>query len=181
MMQQMGCFKTVAAALADRTRSYLAAQAGIEVTGAHVATDDVDQLKLRHATAVIGVGGSIGMLIAFSLSRSLVDALYERLTAGFDIRPEQEADFRAAVVTEIANVIIGNCTEDFADEGERVSLSPPVLLEDSKSIHRMKNARFGTVMMETRHGPFDIHMIGPRNMFDAQLNYETMRNNHATA
>ena len=181
MMQQMGCFKTVAAVLADRTKSHLAAQAGIAVSDMRVATDDVDQLKLRHATAVIGVGGSVGMLIAFSLSRPVVDALYERLTAGLDIKPDQEAEFRQAVVTEIANVIIGNCTEEFAAEGERVSLSPPVLLEDTKSIHRMKNARFGTVMMETPHGPFDIHMVGPRHMFDAELNYETVRSDHATA
>ena len=181
MMQQMGCFKTVAASLADKTKSYLATQAGIDVTGMHAVTDDVDHLKLRHASAVIGVGGSVGMLIAFSFSQRMVDALYERLTAGIEIPADQQSAYREAVVTEIANVIIGNCTADFASNGECVSLTPPVLLEDTKSICRMKDARFGTVAMDTPYGPFDIHMVGPRNMFDSQLNYEKVRNDHAAA
>jgi CheY-specific phosphatase CheX len=180
-MQQMGCFKMVAAALAERTKSQLAAQAGIVPTAVRVAADEVDHLKLRHATAVIGVGGSVGMLIAFSLSQPMAEALYQRLTVGLDIPSDQEADFREAAVTEFANVVLGNCTADLAVDGERVSLSPPVFLEDTKSIFRMKDARFGTVMMETPYGPLDIHMIGPCNMFDAQLNYETARKDHATA
>jgi CheY-specific phosphatase CheX len=181
MMQQMACFRTVSACLAGRAENYLAEHAGIDVLGARVATDDVDHLRLRHLTAVIGIGGSIGMLIAFSFSQPLADMLYERLTADFDIPAEQESDYREAAVSEAANIIIGHCTADFAADGEVVSLSPPVVLEDTKSIFRMKDARFGSVMMETPHGPLDIHMIGPRNMFDAELNYEEARHDHATA
>ena len=173
MKQQMGRFKAVAASLAGRTKSYLAEQAGIDVTEVHAAMEDVEHLKLRHATAIIGVGGSVGLLVAFSFSHELADILYKRLTAGIKIPADQEAVYRDATVTEIANVIIGNCTADFADHGERVSVSPPVLLEDTKSIYRMKNAMFGTVAMVTPHGPFDIHMVGPLGMFDSQLNYES--------
>ena len=180
-MRQMACFKMVAASLADRTKSYLAAHAGIDVTAVNVVTDDVDHLKLRQATAVIGVGGCVGMLIAFSLSQRVADVLFERLTAGIEVPPDKEADYREAAVTEVANVIIGNCTADFTADGGSISLSPPVMLEETKSIFRMKDAMFGTVTMETPYGPFDIHMVGPRNMFDAELNYENVRNDHATA
>lgn len=173
MMQQSGRFKVVAASLAGRTKSYLAEQAGIDVTEMHAATEDVEHLKLRQATAIIGVGGSVGLLIAFSFSHELADILYKRLTAGIAIPADQEAGYRDAAVTEIANIIIGNCTTDFAGDGERVLMSPPVLLEDTKSIYRMKNAMFGTVAMVTPHGAFDIHMVGPTDMFDEQLNYES--------
>jgi CheY-specific phosphatase CheX len=181
MMQRMGCFKTVAAALAERTKDYLAAHVGIGVAATQVATDEVDHLRLRHATAVIGVGGSVGMLIAFSFSRPLADAVYTRLMAGIDIPADEEAAYRESAVTELANVIIGNCTADFAGGGERISLTPPVLLEDTKSIFRMKDARFGAVALQTSYGPLDIHMVGPCDMFDAELNYEEVGNDHATA
>ena len=171
-MQHMTSFETVAACLAGRTKSYLAEQAGIAVTGVHAVTDGVNHLKLRQATAIVGIGGHAGMLIAFSFSQQMIDVLYERLTAGLAIPRDQIAEFRDATVTEVANVIVGNCTEDFAKIDDRISLSPPVLLEDSKSIYRMKNAMFGTVSMVTPHGSLDIHIVGPRAMFAAQLNFE---------
>ena len=172
-MQHMTSFKTVAACLAGRTKSYLADQAGIDVTDVHAVTDGVNHLKLRQATAIVGIGGNAGMLIAFSFSQPMIDALYERLTAGLDIPRDQKSEYCDAAITEVANVIVGNCTEDFAKLDNRISLSPPVLLEDSKSIYRMKNAMFGTVSMVTPHGSLDIHIVGPRAMFAAQLNYES--------
>jgi len=179
MRQQAARFKAVAASLAGRTKTYLTEHADIDVTEVHAVTEDVDHLKLRQASAVIGVGGSVGMLIAFSFSQELIGVLYERLTAGIGIPPDQEAVYRDATVTEIANVIVGNCTADFASHDERVSLSPPILLEDAKGISRKKNAMFGTIMMVTPHGPFDIHMVGPQDMFDDYLNYESENDNAA--
>jgi CheY-specific phosphatase CheX len=174
-MQPMPSFKMVADCLADRTKSYLAGQVDVDVTEVHAVTEGVNHLELREATAIIGLGGSTGMLIAFSFSQPMIDILYKRLTASIDVPPDQQSEYRNAAVTEVANVIVGNCTEDFARLDGRISLSPPVLLEDSKSIYRMKDAMFGTVLMVTPHGSFDIHIVGPQAMFDAQLNYERER------
>lgn len=171
-MKHMTSFNTVAACLAGRTKSYLADQAGIYVTEEHAVTDGVNHLKLHKATAIVGIGGHAGMLIAFSFSQPMTDALYERLTAGLDIPRDQKSEYRDAAITEVANVIVGNCTEDFARLDDRISLSPPVLLADSKSLYRMKNAMFGTVSMVTPHGSLDIHIVGPCAMFAGQLNFE---------
>lgn len=175
-MQHMTSFKTVAACLAGRTKSYLADQADIDVTDVHAVTDGVNHLKLGKATAIVGIGGHAGMLIAFSFSQPMIDTLYERLTAGIAIPHDQKSEYRDATITEVANVIVGNCTEDFVRLDDRISLSPPVLLADSKSIYRMKNAMFGTVSMVTPHGSLDIHIVGPRTMFDAQLTFERENN-----
>lgn len=172
MMQQTSCFETVAASLASRTKSYLADQVGIDVTDMKSVTEDVDQLKLRHASAVVGLGGKVGLLIVFSFPRELVDVLFGHLTAGIQIAPDEQAVYREATITEVANVIVGNCTSDFADREACRSMSPPALVQDCKSIQRMKNATFGTIVMATPHGSFDIHMVGPQAMFAAQLNYE---------
>ena len=172
MMQQTPCFKTMAASLATRAQSYLADQADIDVTEVHAATENVDRLKLRPSTSVIGVGGSVGMLVRFQFFAGDHKRPLQRLTGDIAIPPDQEATYRDAVVTEAANVIIGNCTADFTKDGGHVSISPPLMLDNTKSIHRANNALFGTISMVTSNGSFEIHMIGPKDMFDEQLNYD---------
>lgn len=163
--------KTVINSLVNRTKSYLASQAGIDVTDTRRITRNLDQLELRQSTAIIGVGGSIGILIAFSFPQEMVDVLYDRLTANIEVPAGDEALYRRETVTEMANVIIGNCTADFSIDGECISISPPILLEAAKHIHRLKNAMFDSISMVTAHGCFDINLVGPRDMFDAHLNY----------
>ncbi len=162
---------TLIAALVDRTKTYLASEAGIDVTDARRATGNLNQLKLQQSTAIVGLGGKIGLLIAFSFPREIVDVLYDRLTAGIDVPEGDEALFRRETVTELVNVIIGNCTADFCTDGERISMSPPILLEEAKHIHRIKDAIFDSILLETAHGCFDINLVGPREIFDAHLNY----------
>jgi CheY-specific phosphatase CheX len=163
--------RTVITSLVNRTRNYLASQAGIDVTDARRASMNRDQLELRQSTAIIGIGGNLGILVAFSFPQEMVDVLYDRLTVNIEIPPDDEALYRRETVTEMANVIVGNCTADFSANGERVSMSPPVLLEAAKPIHRMKNAMFESISMVTAYGCFDINLVGPCDMFDAHLNY----------
>jgi len=162
---------TLINSLVNRTKHYLASQAGIDVTEARRATGNLDQLKLQQSTAIVGVGGHIGLLIAFSFPQALVDVLYDRLTANIDVPAGEEALYRRETVTEIVNIIIGNCTADFSTDGERISMSPPILLEEAKHIHRIKDAIFDSILLVTAHGCFDINLVGPREIFDAHLNY----------
>lgn len=161
---------TMINSLASRTKTYLASQAGIDVTEARLVTGKRDRLELQQSTAIIGVGGSIGLLIAFSFPQGIVDILYDRLTANIAVPAGDEALYRRASVTETANIIVGNCTADFSINGERIAISPPILLEETKYIHRMKNATFDSISMVTAYGCFDINLVGPRDMFDAHLN-----------
>lgn len=161
----------VVTSLVDHTKDYLMCEAGIAVTHARRAARSLDQLNLRQSTAVIGVGGDFGVLIAFSFPPELVDILYRRLAAAFEVPAGEEALYRREAVTETANIIIGNCTARFAADGGRVSMSPPVLLEAAKPIPRMKNAIFDSVSLVTPHGVFEINLVGPYDMFDAHLNY----------
>jgi CheY-specific phosphatase CheX len=161
----------VISSLVERTKCYLADEVGIDVTEIRRADGDIDQLRLRQETTVIGVGGSVGLLVAFSFPQEIIDVLYERLAASIEVPPSEEGLYRRATVSEIANVIIGSCTADFSARGERISISPPIMLEEAKHIRRMKNAMFSTISMVTEHGCFDINLVGPRDMFDACLDY----------
>lgn len=161
----------VLSSVIDRTISYLANEVGINVTQVSETASDVDLLQLKEFTAIVGIGGSIGLLITFSFPRNFVDILYSRLTAGLKVPPNEIDLYRRSTVTEFANVIIGHCTADISANGERISISPPVLLEETKFIHRMKNAEFSSVSLVTAHGCFDINLVGPQDMFNARLDY----------
>jgi CheY-specific phosphatase CheX len=161
----------VVTSLVDQTKDYLTREAGIEVTRARRGPRCLDQLNLKQSTAVIGVGGDFGALIAFSLPAALVDVLYDRLTAAFTVPAGDEALYRREVVAEMANIIIGHCTAHISANGRRVTMSPPVLLEEAKPVPRMKDAVFESVSIDTPHGSFDINLVGPCGMFDAHLNY----------
>ena len=67
--------KTVIASLVGRTKCYLADEVGIEVTAVQEVIGALDSLKLKEFTAIIGIGVGLGLLIAFSFPRKLVDIL----------------------------------------------------------------------------------------------------------
>ena len=160
---------TVLSSVIDRTKEFMATEVGISVTRATKAAETIDRLQLREFTAIIGVGGNIGVLVAFSFPKNLVDILYSRLTAGLKVPPDEEDSYRRSTVTEIANIIIGHCTADFSSHGARVSISPPVLLEETKYVHRVKDSALRSVSLVTAHGCFDINLVGPSSKYNARL------------
>jgi CheY-specific phosphatase CheX len=159
----------VLSSVVDRTRQFMATEAGISVTRTTKAAETLERLQLRKFTAIIGVGSNIGALVAFSFPQNLVDILYSRLTAGLTMPPDEEDPCHRSTVTEVANVIIGHCTADFSSHGEHVSISPPVLLEETKYVHRAKDSALRSVSLFTAHGCFDINLIGPSNKYNARL------------
>jgi CheY-specific phosphatase CheX len=149
---------------------YLADHANINVTAVHTSTDDIAHLRLRPSTAVIGIGGSTGLHVAFSFPRELVDVLFERLTAEITLPPGEDEHYRRATVAEVANIIVGNCTADLTLPGQCIAITPPILLHDTKDVFRTKDASFGVISMVTPHGSFDIHVVAPKESYDSQLN-----------
>lgn len=157
--------------LVSRTKDYLAREVGIEATDTRLLDDKPDHLTLKHSTAVIRVGGEFSALIAFSFPATLIDVVYRRLTADIDVPESAEALYRQDALAEMANIIIGTCTSEFSISGGRISMSAPVVLEGSRKIPRENNAVFGRVSLDTRHGSFDINLVGPIDLFDGYLNY----------
>ena len=158
------------ASLAERTRRYLTDEMAIAVHAVHDSDGHADALSLAQMTAVIGIGGPSGLLIAFSYSPELADALFQRMIAALEIPPHEAEAFRGASLTEILNVIAGNWIADFSPPGARVCLTPPVLVEGARHIHRVPNATFRTLLATTEFGPLNVHLIGPQNLFDLHLN-----------
>lgn len=155
-----------------RTRSHLESEFGIAVNETDSRGGDLDSLTLHDMTAIIGMGGSVNLLIAFSFQDAVIDALFQRMTAGLEVHPEEVEMYRESAAGEVVNTILGNCTIDLQQANEPViSMTPPVILDRVKTIRRMKDAMFYTQSLSTDCGRMDISLVGPRELFDTRLEY----------
>jgi len=160
------------ASILAHTRQVLHSEAVLEVQGAETFDCDVSKLQLHDLTAIAGLGGPIGLLIAFSFERSLIEAIYQRVTADIGVPEGEEALYIRETAAEIVNTILGLCTADFQNLDQTIALSPPVILEDARCIHRPKNAVFASMRVRTERGVVTMSFVGPRDLFDEYLNYQ---------
>ena len=162
----------VMASILARTRKVLHSEAVLEVLGAEAFDCDVAKRQLHDLTAIAGLGGPISLLIAFSFDASLIEAIYQRITSDIEVPDGEEALYRRETAAEIVNTILGLCTSDFQEIEQTIALSPPVILEDARCIHRPKNAVFASMRVRTERGIVTISFVGPRELFDDHLNYQ---------
>lgn len=156
-------------AVAERARNYLQDEAAIGVTRVRRAVNEVHSVTLENLTAMIGIGGPSGILVAFNYSPELSDALFRHMTQGLDVSADEEQVFRHGTLTEIANVILGNSIPEAFAVGESIPMTPPVILEGATRIHHRDDTMFGSISIATLRGPLDIHLVGPRRIFDHYL------------
>lgn len=161
----------VSASVLKRTREFLEGELGIAVKKVEGEAHGIDQLTLNDITIIVAVGGHINLLIAMSFVQSLVEAIYVRLTADIEVPAGEEHQYRCEAVAETVNTILGHCTQDLQNPKYRITLTPPVVLEEAKRLHRTKDAMFHCQRMETDFGTININFIGPRELFTAELNY----------
>lgn len=152
------------------TTHVLALEAVISVTEAAPFACDVDELQLHDLTAIAGLGGAVNVLVGFSFERSLLDAVYARMTADIDVPAGEEALYLRETAAETVNLILGLSTADLGTLDMAVVLSPPVILEDARSVYRPKKAVFASMRIHTERGFLDVSVVGPRELFDEHLN-----------
>jgi CheY-specific phosphatase CheX len=154
------------------TRRVLQSEAVVTVTGSPTMEGDVDELKLHDLTAIAGLGGPISLLIAFSFEAPLLDAIYQGAVATISVPEGEEDTYRRDAAGEFVNTILGLCTADFQNIERSITLSPPVIMEHARCIHRPKNAVFACMKMATERGVMTVSFVGPRELFDSYLNYQ---------
>ena len=155
-----------------RTRGFFEDEYQVSVSEIDGGAGDLESLTLLDMTAIIGLGGRFNLLVAFSFQDSLVNALYERVTEGFDVQPDEVEMYREAAVGEVVNTILGHCTIDLQQiDRQGISMTPPIILDRAKTIRRMKNSMFYTHGMGTMFGRMNISLVGPRELFETNLDY----------
>lgn len=158
-------------ALANIT-DYFATEFEMETDILPANSGEIAELSLREMTAIVGIGGTIDLFIAFSFEDSLINALYEQMADGLDISPEEAEEMKKATAAEIVNIAAGHCTTDLQDmDSEIIPITPPTVLDLVKRVPRLKSAIFHLRSIITAAGALDLYLIGPRELFSNELEY----------
>lgn len=158
-------------AIGDRTKGYLVDELDIAVDGIQVEMGDVKRCKLRDMTSILAIEADIQMLVAFSFDRDLAERIFIASTEGLEISAAEEEMMRDETLTEMINIIVGNAMQELAVAEGAIPISPPITIGEAKNITRHRNATFYTLDIATADGLMSIHFIGPKNLFDLNLNY----------
>lgn len=150
----------------DRAQNYLNAEFRLDMQVHEFGTGCVDCLELKGLTTIIGMGGKVGLLVAMSFEQPVVDALFTQMTQGMGITEEEADGMKEAVVGEVANTILGHCTSDFGSIDEAISLTPPIIIDQAKSIRRAKHAAFYCKSLSCSLGCIDINLVGPPDVIN---------------
>ena len=158
-------------AIGDRTVGYLKDELEITVRGTTAHMQDVKRMQLLHLTSILSVEADIRMLIAFSFDREMTERVFLASTEGLEIADDEQEMMREETVAELINIIVGNAMADLASMGTVIPISPPIIINEAKNITRNKGATFYTLDIITDSGMLSIHFIGPKELFDLNLNY----------
>jgi CheY-specific phosphatase CheX len=130
-----------------------------------------DHIVLRAMTAIVGVGSRDGLYIAYSYDESLIRAIATKYTAELSIAPGDEDLYMRETASDVVNIIVGNCTADLAQRGDLVILTSPVLMLGARTIQTRVETAIAVLTIQFPQGALDIAFVGPRRLFDDNLNY----------
>lgn len=156
----------------QRTISFFRDELGMAAGGIDRRLHQEERVVLRAMTAIVAVGSRAGLYVAYSYDDSLIRAMTARYTVGLSIPPGEEELYVRETASDIVNVIVGNCTADLARRGETVTLSPPVLMVGARTIQRRSETTIAALTIRFPEGALDVAFVGPRLLFDDQLNYK---------
>ena len=157
--------------LLDWARRFFAEELGLDIEASESSETNPSQLVLRDITAIVGLGGQANTCIAFSLDESLVVHVGDAMTAGIDVSDLDAESLFQDAVGELVNTIVGNSTADLEQSGRRISLTPPLVIFGQQRVSRSRDAFLYRIICQTSTGSMDIDLVGPRPLFDDQLNY----------
>lgn len=157
--------------LQKHTSEYLRDKANIAHVECAASLQELQSLALHDLTAIISVAEGINMILAFSyetplLKRIATTFLYEE---GED---EASEDDCLDMASEFINIIVGLCVTSInSDPLKPILFSPPLVIHEAKIIRQRKTSQLYAISLKTKYGKLDINCIGPRELFDDQLNY----------
>lgn len=159
-------------AVVARTAQFLQEETGISVDSTAYHFGDVKKLQLKHITSMMAVEGQFHVIFAFSFDEQLSLATTKAYTAELDLAAEEFEHYIEDTAADVINIVLGNVLVHFQISGKSIELTPPIVLSEAKTIYRKKPAEFLTAEMSTSQGHLQICCIGPKELFDNNLDYK---------
>ena len=119
----------------------------------------VSKIELKKYTTMIGIGGTLNLLFYVTYNDLLLDNLTTAFAYG-EIHETEFMEMRDSAAGEIANTIVGHSINDFPNGGRGVTITPPVTIEDAKSILKTNGTGMLTASLLTPYGNMEFNVIG---------------------
>ncbi len=158
--------------LSTRTSRFFLEELGIAAEEAEREIEDAQKLNLRSLTSIMGASGELRLYLAYSFDEPLINRAFEAYASDIEVAEDERDLFVEETAAEIINIIAGNALADYNLEGPVISLSPPIIISEAKHLMRHKSAKFSSARLVTEHGDLNIHLIGPKHLFDQRLEYK---------
>ena len=155
--------------IAERAVAFFRDDLHLDVSRITHGQESVQKFQLRHLTSLLAVDGGTGLYLAFSFEKPLIEHAFGVYIEDIEVAEEERENYIEETAGDIINIIVGNATGSLSSQNPPVTLSPPVVISEAKSIFRHKEAQFYTACLETDHGKMDICCIGPKELFEEQF------------
>lgn len=155
----------------ERTTNFFESELDISIESLNFDFSNVNRLELDHLTSIMAVDGPVAVMFAMTFDRTLAECLFSRYTSELTIHEDEKELYMEETVSDIINIVLGNSLSRFEINKAPISLSPPVVITEAKRIFRHRKAQFYTADVTTSDGRLQVFCIGPKELFDIQLNY----------
>lgn len=149
-------FKDMIPPVVERTVLYLHEEIDVKIEKVYKPSTTIEKRRLRRMTAIIAVNGRFNFMISLSFDKHFLEEMFKRMTEGMDVPEEEVPLYKREAAGDMANTIIGNCTPIFEKPGERVGLSPPLILEGGRNVQAPAGAVHYGIRLKTDIGFMDI-------------------------
>lgn len=157
-MENLEVLKEVLTAIVYRVELFMNDEMKIE-TKFDGEYRSVEKIELKKYTTTIGIGGTLNLLFYVTYNELLLDNLTRAFAYGH-IDESEFSELRESAAGEIANMIIGHAVTDFPNRGKGVTITPPVTIEDAKSILKTNGTGIITALLSTPYGNVELNVIG---------------------
>ena len=156
-----------------RAKSFLEEDMKIPILEHKVEIINSEHLLLKKNTAMIGTGGNIKIIITIGYDDEVLEKLVEAFSYGEVFKDEELEAIRESVSCEVANIVVGNAITNPLNESI-LSITPPVLIYEAKSLAKYKNSIIVTATIKTEFGEVQVSAIGPKELFVNILEFKEL-------
>jgi len=160
--------------LVERSITYLRDDLEIGIESDKIELISPKKIDLKKNTSMIGIGGSVQLLMTIGYDDELLDKLVEVFLEGEEIEDEDELqEIKDSVSCEILNTIVGNALKNPVDN-TTLSITPPILISEAKSLSKQKDSQIAIAIIKTEFGELLLTVVGPKELFTDTLNFKEL-------
>lgn len=143
--------KHILEVVVEVARGFLHEEIGIEVIKTEQKAECSSCFVLKPYTALMSISGSFSMNIAFSFDSKLIEQVYRVYCHELDFDDSERLEHIDETAADMINIVVGNSTEQLANDGTLVKISVPIVINEASSLS-IQDVQFLTTTLFTHVG-----------------------------